>query len=444
MSEEAEKGPSTGVGEGPSAGVATETGRAHRLRGLFGDFHSGHHGGLDIFKWIGPGLLVTVGFIDPGNWASNMAAGSTFGYSLLWVVTLSTLMLIVLQHNVAHLGIVTGECLAESCSHHLPRPAARLILASALLACVATMMAEVLGGAIALNMLFGIPEKIGSIIIAIVALALLLTNSYGKIERVIIGFVSLIGLAFLAEIAMVHVDWPQAASGWVLPSMPAGSSAIIVSVLGAVVMPHNLFLHSEVIQSQHYEGKGEAVIRERLDHEFVDTLFSMAVGWAINSAMVILAASTFFAHGIVIDDLSMAAATLEPMLGSAARVIFALALLFAGLSSSVTAGMAAGTISAGIVEEPYDIHDRHSSLGVIGTFVAAVVVIFFVTDPFQGLVWSQALLSLQLPITIFTQIALTSSGKVMGKYANGPRLKALLVAIGVVVTALNAILLAGM
>ncbi len=410
---------------------------------LFGTNHSGHHGGLDIFKWIGPGLLVTVGFIDPGNWASNMAAGSTFGYTLLWVVTLSTIMLIVLQHNVAHLGIVTGECLAESCSHHLPRPVARIVLATALLATVATMMAEVLGGAIALNMLFGLPERIGSIIIAAVALALLLTNSYGKIEKWIIGFVSIIGISFLAELAMVHVDWVSAGAGWVVPTFPAGSSAIIVSVLGAVVMPHNLFLHSEVIQSQHFEGKGEAVIQERLDHEFVDTLFSMGVGWAINSAMVVLAASTFFAHGIVIDDLSLAAATLEPMLGPAARVIFALALLFAGLSSSVTAGMAAGTITSGIVNEPYDINDRHSSLGVIGTFVLAVVVIFFVSDPFQGLVWSQALLSLQLPITIFTQIWLTSSSKVMGAYANGPWLRVLLVGIGAVVTVLNVILLTG-
>ena len=415
--------------------------RAHSK--LFGTNHSGHHGGLDIFKWIGPGLLVTVGFIDPGNWASNMAAGSTYGYALLWVVTLSTLMLIVLQHNVAHLGIVTGDCLAESCSHHLRPWVARLVLGSALLATVATMMAEVLGGAIALNMLFGIPEKIGSVLTAAAALALLLTNSYGKVERIIIGFVSLIGLAFLVEIAMVRVDWPAAAVGWVVPAMPAGSSTIIVSVLGAVVMPHNLFLHSEVIQSQHYEGQGEEVVRERLDHEFVDTLFSMIVGWAINSAMVILAASTFFSQGIVIDDLSLAAATLEPMLGPAARVIFALALLFAGLSSSVTAGMAAGTISSGIASEPYDIHDRHSSLGVMGTFILAVVVIFFVTDPFQGLVWSQALLSLQLPITIFTQIWLTSSPAVMGKYANGPRLKALLGGIGVVVTILNGILLAG-
>ena len=415
--------------------------RAHSK--LFGTNHSGHHGGLDIFKWVGPGLLVTVGFIDPGNWASNMAAGSTYGYALLWVVTLSTLMLIVLQHNVAHLGIVTGECLAESCSHHLRPWVARLVLGSALLATVATMMAEVLGGAIALNMLFGIPEKIGSVLTAAAALALLLTNSYGKVERIIIGFVSLIGLAFLVEIAMVRVDWPAAAVGWVVPAMPAGSSTIIVSVLGAVVMPHNLFLHSEVIQSQHFEDKGEAVIQERLDHEFVDTLFSMGVGWAINSAMVVLAASTFFAHGIVIDDLSLAASTLEPLLGSAARVIFALALLFAGLSSSVTAGMAAGIISSGIADEPYDIHDRHSSLGVIAAFVGAVIVIFFVTDPFQGLVWSQALLSLQLPITIFTQIWLTSSPAVMGKYANGPRLKVLLVGIGVVVTILNGILLAG-
>ena len=292
-------------------------------------------------------------------------------------------------------------------------------------------------------MLFGIPEKIGSVLTAAAALALLLTNSYGKVERIIIGFVSLIGLAFLVEIAMVRVDWPAAAVGWVVPAMPAGSSTIIVSVLGAVVMPHNLFLHSEVIQSQHYEGQGEEVVRERLDHEFVDTLFSMIVGWAINSAMVILAASTFFSQGIAIDDLSLAAATLEPMLGQAARVIFALALLFAGLSSSVTAGMAAGTISSGIANEPYDIHDRHSSLGVIGTFVLAVVVIFFVTDPFQGLVWSQALLSLQLPITIFTQIRLTSSSKVMGAYANGPWLRALLVGIGVVVTVLNVILLTG-
>lgn len=416
---------------------------AHMREKIWGENHSGHKGGLELLRWVGPGLLVTVGFIDPGNWATNMAAGSTYGYGLLWVVTASTLMLIMLQHNAAHLGIVTGECLAESCAHHLPRPLARLVLASAWLACVATMMAEVLGGGIALQMLLGLPVRLGAAIVAAASAALLLTNSYRRVERWIIGFVSLIGISFLAEIAMVRVDWASAAVGWVVPSMPAGSAAIVVSVLGAVVMPHNLFLHSEVIQSQHFEGQGEEVIRERLDHEFVDTLLSMGIGWAINSAMVVLAASTFFSAGVQVDDLAQAAATLEPMLGPAARVIFALALLFAGLASSVTAGMAAGTVSAGMAGEPYDIHDRHSSLGVVGCFMGALVALLLVDDPFDGLLWSQALLSLQLPITVFAQIWLTSSPRVMGRHANGPVLKAVLALIGLVVTALNAVLLAG-
>ncbi len=423
--------------------TATECNKKTLLTRLLGANHTGQRGGLEILRWIGPGLLVTVGFIDPGNWATNMAAGSAFGYSLLWVVSLSTVMLVILQHNAAHLGIVTGECLAESCSRHLPRALSRLVLASALVAAVATMMAEVLGGAIALQMLFGLPIRIGGIATAAVSLALLLTNSYGKVERWIIGFVSLIGLSFLAEIAMVEVDWPAAATGWVVPSLPPSSVTVVVSVLGAVVMPHNLFLHSEVVQSQRFDSQGDDVIRERLAHEFIDTLFSMGVGWAINSAMVILAAATFYQADIVVDDLALAASTLEPMLGAGARIVFALALLLAGVSSSVTAGMAAGTISAGLAGEPYDIRDRHSSLGVIGAFTAAVVAIFFVSDPFQGLVASQVLLSLQLPITVFVQIWLTSSPAVMGPYANGPALKATLIAVALVVTALNVVMLAG-
>ena len=364
----------------------------------FGAEKTGGHGGLEILKHIGPGLLVTVGFIDPGNWASNMAAGSQFGYGLLWVVTLSTLMLILLQHNAAHLGIATGECLAEATHKHFPRWLGTAILATAYAATVATAMAEVLGGAIALQMLFGLPVRVGSVIVGAFSVAMLATNSYKRIERWIIAFVSLIGLAFLAELALVNVDWPQAAVSWVTPSFPAGSAAIVMSVLGAVVMPHNLFLHSEVIQSVHYEQQGEKVIRERLRYELFDTLFSMGVGWAINSAMVILAATTFFTRGVVVDDLATAAATLSPILGSAATIIFAVALLLAGLSSSVTAGMAAGTISAGMFGEEYDIHDRHSSVGVALCMGVATLACLLVRDTFQGLVLSQALLSLQLPI----------------------------------------------
>ena len=208
-------------------------------------------------------------------------------------------------------------------------------------------------------------------------------------------------------------------------------------------MPHNLFLHSEVIQSVHYEQQGEEVVRERLRYELFDTLFSMGIGWAINSAMVILAATTFFSHGVVVDDLATAAATLSPILGPAASTIFAIALLLAGLSSSVTAGMAAGTISAGMFGEEYDIHDRHSSAGVALCMAVATLACLLVRDTFQGLVLSQALLSLQLPITIFTQIRLTSSRRVMGAFANSRLTNALLVATGVVVTGINVASLVG-
>ena len=409
----------------------------------FGAQKTGGHGGLEIMRHIGPGLLVTVGFIDPGNWASNMAAGSQFGYSLLWVVTLSTIMLIVLQHNAAHLGIATGMCLAEATSRFLPRLLGRAILGTAYLACVATAMAEVLGGAVALQMLFGLPLRFGCVVVAAASMTMLLTSSYKQAERWIIAFVSVVGLSFLAELAMVEVDWPRATVSWATPSMPAGSTATVVSILGAVVMPHNLFLHSEIIQSMHFEGRGQKVVEERLRYELLDTLFSMGIGWAINSAMVILAATTFFSRGVVVEDLAAAAATLSPIVGPASSVIFAVALLFAGLSSSVTAGMAAGTVTAGMFGEEYDIHDRHSSIGVALCFAGAVAACLCVEDAFAGLVWSQALLSLQLPVTVFLLIRLTSSRKVMGRYANSRPLTATLVAIGVVVTALDAALLLG-
>lgn len=413
------------------------------IRSRFGGARTGGHGGLEILKSIGPGLLVTVGFIDPGNWASNMAAGSQFGYSLLWVVTLSTIMLIILQHNAAHLGIATGQCLAEATTAHLSKPVSRLILASAYLATVATALAEVLGGAIALKMLVGLPIPVGSVVVAVASLALLMSSSYKRVERWIIAFVSLIGISFLLELALVRVDWAQSAVAWVTPSLPTGSLAIVMSVLGAVVMPHNLFLHSEVIQSQHFEAQGDDVVHERLQHEFVDTLFSMGVGWAINSAMVILAATTFYTHGIVVNDLAKAAATLSPILGTASTVIFAVALLFAGLSSSITAAMAAGTISAGMFGEEYDIHDRHSSIGVVVCMVAATLVCLVVRDTFQGLVLSQALLSLQLPITVFLQVYLTSSERVMGRWKNSTATKVALVVIGVLVTVIDVVGLVG-
>ncbi len=396
---------------------------------------------IDFFKYIGPGLLVTVGFIDPGNWASNIAAGSDFGYLLLWMVTLSTIMLIVLQHNAAHLGIVTGKCLSEAVTENAKPPVKVFVLGTAILAAVSTALAEILGGAIALNMLFRLPVRIGTLLVLAVALYLQFSNSYRKIEKIIIGFVSLIGLSFIFEIAIVRIDWARAAVGWLKPSFPPHAMPIIMSVLGAVVMPHNLFLHSEIIQSRQWNLQDESVIKRQLKYEFGDTLVSMLIGWAINSAMILMAAATFFENGRTASDLSQAEQMLRPLLGNAASVVFAVALLFAGLSSSITAGMAGGSIFAGLFGEPYDIADSHTKAGVLITMVPAALIVLFISQPFQGLIYSQMLLSIQLPITIFAQVFLTSSKKVMGKYANSRLDKAMLWIIALIVTVLNVALL---
>ncbi len=394
-------------------------------------------GGLDIFKFIGPGLLVTVGFIDPGNWASNLAAGANYGYALLWMVTLSTIMLILLQHNVAHLGIATGLCLAEAAAIHVKKKFSRLLLSSAMLASISTSLAEILGGAIALHMLFDIPVRAGGLLVTIFAMIMLYTNSYRVIEKWIIAFVSVIGLSFLYELSLVDVDWNSAITGWVTPSFPDGSMVIIMSVLGAVVMPHNLFLHSEVIQSRQWNLKDEKVIKKQLKFEFTDTLFSMVIGWAINSAMILLAATTFFVTKTPVDELEQANQLLAPLLGNHAAVVFAVALLFSGLASTITSGMAAGSIFAGMYKEPYDIKDNHSRLGVAISLILALGIIFLITNPFQGLIISQMILSIQLPFTIFLQVYLTSSEKVMGKYKNSLLNKIVLYSLGIIVTGLN-------
>jgi manganese transport protein len=411
------------------------------LHGLLKDIrrkdHSPVYGGLDILKYIGPGLLVTVGFTDPGNWAANIASGSEYGYTLLWVVTLSTIMLIILQHNVAHLGIATGLCLSEAATIHLPRPVSKSILSFAVIASVSTSLAEILGGAIALNMIFNIPVKIGSVLVTIFVIIMLLTNSYQKIEKWIIGFVSIIGLSFLYELFLVDIDWPEAMISWVKPSIPEGSMLLLMSVLGAVIMPHNLFLHSEVIQSRQWNLKDEVIIKKQLKYEFYDTLLSMIIGWGINSAMILLAAATFFKNNIKVTELQQAETLLGPLLGSGASIVFAIALLFAGVASTITSGMAGGSIVSGMYKEPFDIKDNHSRIGVLVSLIGALIMIFFIKDPFKGLIWSQVFLSIQLPFTVAIQVYLTSSVKVMGKYANTPYMQGLLWSITALVTYFN-------
>lgn len=274
---------------------------------LFTVHQNGKQQVSEVFKYIGPGIIVTVGFIDPGNWAANLAAGASYGYELLWVVTLSTIMLILLQHNVAHLGIVRGQCLSECAYEFLPCYASRFVLSTAGIAAAATALAEFIGAAIALKMLFGIPILIGSILTALICTVMLITNSYRKLERIIAGFVSLIALAYLVEVNMVNVDW---------------------------------------------------------------------------------AAAVFFAHGIEVTELEQAEELLRPLIGPAAGIIFAIALLFAGFASSATAGMAGASIFAGMFGESYDMKDFHTRLGLALTYVPALLLIVFITDSFQALLFS--------------------------------------------------------
>jgi manganese transport protein len=394
-----------------------------------------------LLKYIGPGLLVTVGFIDPGNWASNVAAGSRYGYDLLWIVSLSTLMLIMLQHNAAHLGIVTGLCHAEAAEKYLPKWVSRPVLTSAVAAAVSTALAEILGAAIAINMLFHIPIKAGAVISTVVVGYLLFGSSYRKLEKIIIGFVSIIGLSFLVELIIVKWDFGVAAASAVVPSFPHGAMPLIMSVLGAVVMPHNLFLHSEVIQSRQWNLADENVIRRQLKNEVFDTFFSMVLGWAINSAMIILAAATFFKAGVPVESLDQAEAMLRPMAGPASAIIFAVALLFAGIASSVTAGMAGATIFSGMFGKSYTIGSRLTTGGIVITLLSGLVIIFFVKNTFEALIFSQMVLSIQLPVTVCLQIYLTSSQKVMGKYANPRPEMITLCLIAAIVITLNMMLL---
>jgi manganese transport protein len=396
---------------------------------------------LLIFKYIGPGILVTVGFIDPGNWAANLAAGSLYSYSLLWMVTLSTIMLILLQYNVAKLGIVTGHCLAENTYQHLTPFASKSVLFTGTLAAISTAIAEILGAGIAIEILFGVPLKVAIFLVLAAVVFVIFLNSYHRIEKIIISFVSIIGFAFFYETTLFHIDWQEVGISAVTPSFPKGSLLIIVSVLGAVVMPHNLFLHSEIVQSRNWYKRQDHIMSKLMKFQFFDTFFAMLIGWAINSVIIILAAEVFFKNNIEVSELNQASELLRPILGNMSGIVFAVALLFAGFASSITAGMAGGSIFSGMFKQNYNPHTKITKYGIWLTLVVACIFILFIKDPLEGLIYSQVFLSMQLPFTIFLQIYLTSSKKIMGKYANSKLVNSLLWVCGIFISVLNIVLL---
>jgi len=392
-------------------------------------------------RYLGPGFLVTVGFIDPGNWATNVGAGAEFNYSLLWVITLSTLMLILLQHMSAHLGIVTGRCLSEACAEYMGPLWRWLIGGTAIAACTATALAEILGAAIGLRILFHVPLLVGGVVAAVVIAGLIWSQKYHHIEHLIIGFVSIIGFCYLVQIILVRPEWDRVVFGAFVPSVSSQSIYLAMGMLGAVVMPHNIYLHSEIIQSRDWQYESVAEKNRLLRYEMLDTIVAMGAGWLINSAMIIVAAAVFFRHGVLVTELEQAAATLKPLAGDLASLLFSLALLCAGISSSITAGIAGGTVFTGFLGKSTAIQSPSFRWGLLLTFAPAVLIIALPLDTFKLLILSQVCLSIQLPFTVVALTVLTSSRRVMGEFANRAVEKSLLVITAAVIIGLNLLLL---
>lgn len=390
--------------------------------------------------YLGPGFFVTIGFIDPGNWATNIAAGSQFNYDLLWVVLVSSIVLIIWQHIAAHLGIVTGKCLAEAVAEYSSRRMVFVYGVTAMAAMTATALAEILGASLGLNMLFGIPVKAGALIASAVIILVVWFQRYGLLEKLIVGFVSIIGLCYLIEIYLVKPDWGAAAFHSVVPKLDSKSIIVAMGVLGAVVMPHNIYLHSEIIQSRNWTGKSDEETRRLLRFEFLDTLLAITAGMLINAAMVIVAAAVFFKAHILVSDLTQASATLKPIAGNLASILFAVALLMAGFSSSMTAGIAGGTTFSGYLGKETNFESRWFKAGMLLTLIPACIVIMFIRNTFQALIISQVFLSVQLPLTMLPLFLITNSKRIMGQYSNGITENILLAVTGILVLGLNGLL----
>lgn len=393
-----------------------------------------------LLRFLGPGFLVTVGFIDPGNWATNIAGGSEFGYDLLWVITLSTLMLILIQNMSAKVGIATGMSLAANIRERFPKALSALIGITIVLACIATDVAELLGGAIGFRLLFRVPLWIGALITVILEVFFIVTQRYHKLEKYILSFLGIISICYLIEIFIVNPEWGKIAAAIVIPKISQSNIYIAMGILGAVVMPHNIFLHSNVIHSRNW-GKTDEEKLKLLHYEKLDTILAMILGWAVNSSMIIVAAAVFFKNGVVVDSIQQASDTLKPLAGNLAGLLFAIALVFAGVSSSITSSMAEVNVITAFLGKP---EDPKTTLYKIATFITALPSFFIILmgfDPFKILIFSQVILSLQLPFTLIPLLILCKNEKAMGKLKSSNTEFILAMVVSAVVIFLNIYLL---
>lgn len=388
--------------------------------------------------FAGPAVIASIAYMDPGNFATNIQAGSRYGYGLLWVVVAANLIAMLFQGLSAKLGIVTNRNLAEICRDHLPKPLVYLMWAVSEIAAMATDLAEFIGGAIGFSLLFDLPLMAGMGVTAVLTYAILMLQSrgYRPMELAIGGMVGAIGLCYLAEMAIAPVDWGAAFAGAATPRLAdLGALTIAVGIVGATVMPHALYLHSGLTQDR-APARNETERRRLLAFSNREVVIALAVAGLVNAAMVIMAAAAFHAGHPEVAEIETAYHTLTPLLGGAAAGIFLVSLIASGVSSSVVGTMAGQMIMQGFVGFRIPVWLRR-----LVTMAPAFAVVAMGVDATRALVMSQVVLSFALPAPMLALVWFTGRRAVMGEYVNARRTQAAAVAGCGLVLALNVVLL---
>ena len=392
-----------------------------------------------VLGFAGPAAMISVGYMDPGNWATDLEGGARFGYQLMWVLLASNLIAMVLQSLAARLGIAGRVDLAQACRTHYARPVALALWLLCEVAIIACDLAELLGSAIALNLLFGLPLAWGALVTGLDVMLILALQHYGvrKLEAIVAVLVLTIGACMAIELVLARPVWRDVAGGFV-PRLDAASLLVAVGILGATVMPHNLYLHSSLVQTRRIEPT-PAGKREAIRYNLLDTALALNIAFIINAAILALSASTFFAHGVVVTELRQAHELLTPALGTAlASTVFAVALLAAGQSSTITGTLAGQVVMEGFVQMRMSPIKRRLLTRALA-IVPAVGVLLYAgeTGVLQLLVMSQVVLSLQLPFAIVPLIRFTSSRRIMGEFISPRWLRNMAFVAAVLIVLLN-------
>jgi manganese transport protein len=386
----------------------------------------------------GPAVIASIAYMDPGNFATNIQGGAKYGYALLWVVLLANLIAMLFQALSAKLGIVTGRNLAEMCRDCFPKPVVYAMWVVSEVAAMATDLAEFLGGALGLSLLFHMPLMAGMGITAVVTYGILMFQDRGfrPVELIISSFVLLIALCYLAEMFIVPVDWAAAALGTVTPQIPdAGALLLAVGIIGATVMPHAVYLHSGLTQGRipaHDDREKRMVVRI----SNWEVLIALAAAGLVNMAMVMMAASAFHAGHSEVSEIETAYHTLAPLLGIGAAGVFLMSLIASGISSSVVGTMAGQMIMQGFVGFRIPIWLRR-----VITMAPAFVIVAYGVNPTKALVVSQVILSIALPLPMIALLIFTRRPQLMGAFVNSRLTHAIAIGATVIVLALNAVLI---